>query len=166
MAGLILAAALAARPAATTPEQAGLVIGLGVAGVALTALAWWWPPSLGIGLAALIAEYAVFVLLNGGHLDRWAPVEAGVLVTTAELMAWAGERQMTVKLEPDPGLGPLRVGLLLVSFLGSLVVGGLIFLSLGLGSAVAAAWEIVGGLAILAIAALAASAMRRLNGPV
>ncbi|GEM_PF-4919281 len=164
-ASLVLAGALAARPAAATPEQAGLVIGLGAAGMALTGLAWLWPPALGFGVAALIAEYGAFALLRGGHLDPWAPVEAGVLVATAELMAWAGERRVSVQLKADPALGPFRAALLLVSFLGSVVFGGLIFLTTGLGSSLAAAWEIVGGLAILAMAALAAGAMRRLAGP-
>ncbi|MGH9063012.1 MAG: hypothetical protein ACRD0L_03395 [Acidimicrobiales bacterium] len=168
--GLALAAGLAAvsiaRAAAPVARATGLmgpVVVLGALGVALTALAWRWPGTLGAGLAALVAQYAVLVAARGGPLDAWAPVEAAALVGMAELAAWGGQRRATVPLVEDRRLVWARGVAVLATSLGALGVGALVLAVAGVGGGGTAAWELAGGVAAMTAVAVAVPGLRRLG---
>jgi hypothetical protein len=90
---VLSAAALAAYPAAQDLrfQWAALVFAMAAVLLLTLGLVFRWPGALGLGLAALGAEYAVLFVAEGGALDRYTPVYAGGLMLVAELGFWSIE---------------------------------------------------------------------------
>ena len=74
-------------PAAASARLVLVLAGIGVAGVALVALALagGWPLLAAWGLAAVGAEYALYLRLRTGPIDSRAPFVAAGLLLAAEL---------------------------------------------------------------------------------
>ena len=90
---MLSAAALAAYPAAQNLRFQWAALAFAIAGVLVFTLGLIvrWPGALGLGLAALGAEYAVLFVAEGGALDRYTPVYAAGFMLVAELGFWSIE---------------------------------------------------------------------------
>jgi hypothetical protein len=86
-------AGLAAYPAAQNLrfQWAALVFAISAALLFTLGLAIRSPGTLGLGLAALGADYAVLFVAEGGALDRLTPVYAAGFMLVAELGFWSIE---------------------------------------------------------------------------
>jgi hypothetical protein len=73
------------------PEVVG---GVGVTGGALMAFALVtrWRSAFPLGLALVGASYGVFLALQNGAVDEWAPAVAAALFAAGELGYWSLER--------------------------------------------------------------------------
>ena len=120
------AAALAAYPAAQDVNLQPLALGLGVLSLALLAagLAIGSSTTLGWGLAALLAEYAVLFTAEGRSLDELTPVYAAGLLVVAELAFWSIEPR--VSTWGEPGLLERRLGFLVSACAGAALVAALV----------------------------------------
>ena len=133
----------------------GLVAAIGIAGVLvlLLALAARSEGLLPWALALGGAQYAVFLVLERGAVDAYAPLYAAGLLLSAELGYWSVERHV----EGDrPGLGRRRLSLVVASCLAAGGLGGVILtaselsVSGGLGLEILGVAAAVGALALLA----------------
>jgi hypothetical protein len=89
-------AGLAAYPAAQNLrfQWAALVFAISAALLFTLGLAIRSPGALGLGLAALGADYAVLFVAEGGALDRFTPVYAAGFMLVAELGFWSIESRI------------------------------------------------------------------------
>jgi len=81
-------------------DAAGLVIGLGLVGAALTAAAVVVPVFLGPALAAIAGAYVALLLIDDPPLDTRAAGVATALVVVGELVGWARELAGATRDEP------------------------------------------------------------------
>jgi hypothetical protein len=77
-------------------------LGFAIAGVLVFALGLATRSAglLGLGLAAIGADYAVLFLAEGGSLDRFTPAYAAGLMLVAELGFWSIESRIPAWSEP------------------------------------------------------------------
>jgi hypothetical protein len=121
----VLAAGLAAYPAASTEGLSRLVAVGAIAGMGLLLPALAGAVStLPWALAALGGEYAAWWAVRGGDIDTRAPVYAAGLLVVAELVYWARDRQSTAV--PAPGLEVRRFFGVLLSAVAALAIGALV----------------------------------------
>jgi hypothetical protein len=94
--GLLAAAALAAYPASQGVHLQWAALAFAIAGMFLftVGLAFRSPGSLGLGLAAIGADYAVLFVAEGGSLDRFTPAFAAGFMLVAELGFWSIESRI------------------------------------------------------------------------
>ena len=134
-----------------------VVLGVGVAGCALMAVALVWrrPSVFAVGLAGVAAAYAVFLSLRGGAVDARAPAVAAALFVAAEFGFWSFEQTAARAERPVliRRVGGLTAAVLLTALLGSVVLS----LATGIGGSVgleavgvAAATLTLGAIALLA----------------
>jgi hypothetical protein len=130
-------------PAAATGRDVLVVVGIGAAASALTAVGllfrWWLV--LAWGFAAFGAEYAVFLRLRGGAVDVRAPLVAAALLVVAELAFES--------VAPESGA---RERSLLAAALGTVAVGALVLVVAG-SERSGIALEAVGALAAVGVLA-------------
>jgi hypothetical protein len=81
-------------------DAVGAVVGLGLAGAALTAAAVVAPVVLGPALAALAGAYVALLLIDEPPLDTRAAGVAMALVVVGELVGWARELAGATRDEP------------------------------------------------------------------
>jgi hypothetical protein len=138
-------------PAAATGRDVLVVVGIGAAASALTAVGllfrWWLV--LAWGFAAFGAEYAVFLRLRGGAVDVRAPLVAAALLVVAELAfesvaPESGARERSLLLS--------QLAALLAAALGTVAVGALVLVVAG-SERSGIALEAVGALAAVGVLA-------------
>ena len=162
MVSLLAFGALASYPALATSRLAAVLWALGAsAWVALAlalatrrALAVPWP------VALFGAQYALFLVLRGGHVDANAPYVAAGLVATAELAYAAADR---VPGRIEHAVVALRAGTLLGALAATVLLGEGILVLAGSGRAQGLALQAAGVLA--AVAAVAAAVRIALSRP-
>ena len=90
---MLAAAALAAYPASQNLDLQWAALVFAIGGVLLFTLGLVVPSpgALGLGLAALGADYAVLFVAEGGALDRFTPAYAAGFILVAELGFWSIE---------------------------------------------------------------------------
>jgi hypothetical protein len=81
-------------------DAVGAVVGLGLAGAALTGAAVVAPVVLGPALAALAGAYVALLLIDEPPLDTRAAGVAMALVVVGELVGWARELAGATRDEP------------------------------------------------------------------
>jgi hypothetical protein len=93
---VLAAAALAAFPASQNVDLQWAALAFAIAGVLLfvAGLAFRSAGALGLGLAALGADYAVLFVAEGGALDRFTPAYAAGFILVAELGFWSIESRI------------------------------------------------------------------------
>jgi hypothetical protein len=93
---VLAAAALAAYPASQSLDLQWAALVFAIGGVLLftLGLAVRSPGTLGLGLAALGADYAVLFVAEGGALDRFTPAYAAGFMVVAELGFWSIESRI------------------------------------------------------------------------
>ena len=124
----MLLGGLVAYPALAGHRLVPVVVVVGVAGWALFALGFRWPPLLGWGLAGFGAEYALFLRLRGGAVDSRAPAVAAALILVAEL-AYLSVRG---GLEgADRALAARLVGAIAAAVAGTALVADLLLVASG-----------------------------------
>ena len=140
-------AAVLAYSATADDRLPQVVAGVGVAGLALTALALIgrWPLLLPWGIVGVGASYTVFLSLHGATVDSWAPAVAAGIFAAAELGFWSVERD---RAWSEPAVLTRRVvfialGALLTALVGAFLLvavsgvsGGIGYLALGVAAAV------------------------------
>lgn len=133
-----------------------LALGLGTLAIVLLAagLAIGSSASLGWGLAALLAEYAVLFTAEGRSLDELTPVYAAGLLLVGELAFWAIEPRASTWV--DPGLLERRLGFLASACAGAALVAALVLVvaAVGGGGVVLDAAGAAAAVGILALTAL------------
>lgn len=129
-------------------DAVGPVIGLGLVGAALTAVAVGVPILLGPALASLAGAYVALLLIDEPPLDTRAAGLAMALVVIGELVGWA--RELAGSTRDEPGNAWRRP-----AWIAGVGIG-----ALGLAWAVLAVADLahVQGLAIEAVGAVAALA--------
>jgi hypothetical protein len=100
---MLAAAALAAFPASQNVDLQWAALAFAIAGVLLFAagLVFRSAGTLGLGLAALGADYAVLFVAEGGALDRFTPAYAAGFILVAELGFWSIESRIPAWSEPS-----------------------------------------------------------------
>lgn len=129
-------------------DAVGAVVGLGLAGAALTGAAVVAPVVLGPALAALAGAYVALLLTDEPPLDTRAAGVAMALVVVGELVGWA--RELAGATRDEPGNAWRR----------PVWIAGMGMSALGLAWGVLAVADLarVQGLAIEAVGAVAALA--------
>jgi hypothetical protein len=129
-------------------DAVGAVVGLGLAGAALTGAAVVAPVVLGPALAALAGAYVALLLIDEPPLDTRAAGVAMALVVVGELVGWA--RELAGATRDEPGNAWRR----------PVWIAGMGMSALGLAWGVLAVADLarVQGLAIEAVGAVAALA--------
>jgi hypothetical protein len=129
-------------------DAVGAVVGLGLAGAALTGTAVVAPVVLGPALAALAGAYVALLLIDEPPLDTRAAGVAMALVVVGELVGWA--RELAGATRDEPGNAWRR----------PVWIAGMGMSALGLAWGVLAVADLarVQGLAIEAVGAVAALA--------
>jgi hypothetical protein len=99
---VLAAAALAAFPASQNVDLQWAALAFATVGVLLfvAGLVFRSAGTLGLGLAALGADYAVLFVAEGGALDRFTPVYAAGFILAAELGFWSIESRIPAWSEP------------------------------------------------------------------
>jgi hypothetical protein len=99
---VLAAGALAAFPASQSFDLQWLALVFAMAGVLLFAagLVFRSAGTLGLGLAAIGADYAVLFVAEGGSLDRFTPAYAAGFMLVAELGFWSIESRIPAWSEP------------------------------------------------------------------
>jgi len=142
-----LAVVLALVPLAGARVPAGPLVGLGVAGVVLVAVAaWWFAGVVPVAVAVLVAEYGLSLWHRGGSFDGRAPLFAAGYLLLAEAANWSREASPLVRDEV-PVLAA-RLALLGVTTMLALALGALVLIT--------AALPLSGAVARLALGLLAA----------
>jgi len=152
-----VAAVLGSTAPAYRPEF-GLI---GIAAVALLALAVaaGFPSLIPWPLVLLAGAYAW--KLGGGSVDQWAPVYGGALLGIAELAYWSLE--LRGRAQEAERLTERRAGLIVALSLGAVAVGGLVLAATSLRIGTGIAIDTLGAAAaIAAVAVLAAVARPRI----
>ena len=146
-----MAALLAAYPAAQNLrfQWAALVFAIASVLIFTFGLAVRWPGALGLGLAALGAEFAVLFVAEGGALDRFTPVYAAGFMLVAELGFWSIESRI-------PAWSEAAVAEWRLARLAGTCIGAAVLAALALVAAAAATGT--GGLALESLGVVAAIA--------
>ena len=99
---MLAAVALAAYPASQNLDFRWIALALAIAGVLLFVLGLLARSAgtLGLGLAAIGADYAVLFVAEGGSLDRFTPAYAAGFMLAAELGFWSIESRIPAWSEP------------------------------------------------------------------
>jgi hypothetical protein len=99
---VLAAAALAAFPGSQNVDLQWAALAFAIAGVLLfvAGLVFRSAGTLGLGLAALGADYAVLFVAEGGALDRFTPAYAAGFILVAELGFWSIESRIPAWSEP------------------------------------------------------------------
>jgi len=99
---VLAAAALAAYPASQSLDLQWAALAFAAAGVLVFAagLVFRSAGVLGLGLAAIGADYAILFVAEGGALDRYTPIYAAGLMLVAELGFWSIESRIPAWSEP------------------------------------------------------------------
>jgi hypothetical protein len=114
--------------AVVTPRAAGVVAGLGIAGVAflIVGAAIGVSDLVAAGIALAGSSYLLLVLLGEGGVDLRAPLVAGALVLAAELAYSALEPPLA---PAAPAVRALRAGRVSLTVLGAAAAAGLVLLA-------------------------------------
>lgn len=146
-----MAALAAAYPAAQDLRFQWAALAFAIMAVLLLTfgLAVRWPGALGLGLAALGAEYAVLFVAEGGALDRFTPVYAAGFMLVAELAFWSIESRI-------PAWSEAAVAEWRLARLAGACIGAGVMAALALVAAAAATGT--GGLALESLGVVAAIA--------
>jgi hypothetical protein len=144
-------AGLAAYPAAQNLrfQWAALVFAISAALLFTLGLAIRSPGALGLGLAALGADYAVLFVAEGGALDRFTPVYAAGFMLVAELGFWSIESR--IPAWTDPAVAEWRLARLAGTCIGAATLAAFALVA-------AAAATGTGGLALESLGVVAAIA--------
>jgi hypothetical protein len=144
-------AGLAAYPAAQNLrfQWAALVFAISAALLFTFGLAIRSPGALGLGLAALGADYAVLFVAEGGALDRFTPVYAAGFMLVAELGFWSIESR--IPAWTDPAVAEWRLARLAGTCIGAAALAAFALVA-------AAAATGTGGLALESLGVVAAIA--------
>ena len=152
---------LIAYPAIASEREPEPLWALGGAG-ALVAVAGGltaFTPALGVGLATLALEYAVFADERGADFDTRAAVWAAGLLLFAELLFLAVELRTSVVEGGD--LVARRLGTVLGLVTGSVVVGAFLLAAAALRPPGGLVLQLVGVAAVAGVLALVLSLARR-----
>ncbi|HET7854866.1 MAG TPA: hypothetical protein VFL41_00255 [Gaiellaceae bacterium] len=146
-------------PAVHGPLRVLLYV-LGAAGLASLAagLTGGWSSPVGVGLALLGAEYAVFFAAGPSGVDVWTPLYAAGFLLAAELAYWSLEQR--VSAWSDPAVLVRRLVLLVACCAGAAAVAAAMIVAAGASVGGGLGLEIVGITAAVAVLALVAGVAR------
>ena len=146
---MLAAAALAAYPASQSLDLQWAAFAFAVAAVLLfvAGVVFRSAGTLGFGLAALGADYAVLFVAEGGALDRFTPAYAAGFMLVAELGFWAIESRITAWSEA--AVAEWRLAWIAGTCIGAAAVAALALVA-------AAAATGTGGLALESLGVVAA----------
>ena len=146
---MLAAAALAAFPASQDLSLQVVALALASVGVLVFAvgLVFRSAGTLGLGLAAIGADYAVLFVAEGGSLDRLTPAYAAGFILVAELGFWSIESRIPAWSEP--AVVEWRLARLVATCVGAAALAALALVA-------AAAATGTGGLAVESLGVIAA----------
>jgi hypothetical protein len=146
---VLAAAALAAYPASQNLDLRWAALVFAIAGLLLfvAGLVFRSPGTLGFGLAAIGADYAVLFVAEGGALDRFTPAYAAGFMLVAELGFWSIESRIPAWTEA--AVAEWRLARIAVSCIGAAVLAALALVA-------ATAANGTGGLALESLGVVAA----------
>jgi hypothetical protein len=146
---VLAAAALAAYPASQNLDLRWAALAFAMASVLLFAagVVFRSAGTLGFGLAALGADYAVLFVAEGGALDRLTPVFAAGFMLVAELGFWSIESR--IPAWSDAAVAEWRLARLAGTCIGAAALAGLALVA-------SAAATGTGGLALESLGVVAA----------
>ena len=165
MAAAALGGWLAVWPALlSNGDRARMLLLCGIAGAAtvVAGAAILQTVAVAVGVVFLGGAYAAHLILDDPPLDARAALVGAGLLLTAELACWSIELRRDSTAEPGRHLRRLvaETGLCL----GGLTVAALVLAAADLGHLGGTGIEVAGALAAVALAWLAAAALRRLPG--
>ncbi len=146
-------------PALQGPLRVLLYV-LAAAGLACLAagLTGGWSSPVGVGLALLGAEYAVFFTAGPSGVDVWTPLYAAGFLLAAELAYWSLEQR--VPAWADPAVLVRRLVLLLACGAGAAALAAAMIVAAGASVGGGLGLEVVGIVAAVAVLTLVAAVAR------
>lgn len=155
---MLLCAALAAYPAASSAGRVLAVAGAAGAVAAAAALVFGWEQLVPWALGILGAEYAVSLFVRGGGTANSAPLVGAGLLLLGELLAWS--LSLRTRMHEEPPVLLLRLAAIGAAVTASVAVGTLLVALAATDVGGSAGWTALGTAAAVGAVALVTRAAR------